>query len=66
MFRTGSALLLLILAPTAAFAQPGPPQVINPSHHDISPPLRDLPPAARHVGDLEAEPVRVIPSRRYP
>ena len=66
MFRTGSALLLLILAPTAAFAQPGPPQVINPSHHDISPPLRDLPPAARHVGDLEAEPVRVIPSRRNP
>ena len=66
MFRTGSALLLLILAPTAAFAQPGPPQVINPSHHDISPPLRDLPPAARHIGDLEAEPVRVIPSRRNP
>jgi len=66
MFRAGSALLLLVLAPAAAFAQPGPPQVINPSHHDVSPPLRDLPPAARHVGDLEAEPVRVIPSRRNP
>ena len=66
MFRTGSALLLLILAPAAALAQPGPPQVINASHRDTSLPLRDLPPAARHVGDLEAEPVRQIPSRRNP
>ncbi|MEO7273289.1 MAG: hypothetical protein ABIX28_14705 [Vicinamibacterales bacterium] len=66
MFRVGSALLLLVLAPAVAFAQPGPPQVITPSHQDVSPPLRDLPPAARHVGDLEAEPVRVIPSSRNP
>ncbi len=63
MFRAGSALLLLLLAPAVAFAQGGP-QVIRDNQHDVSPPLRDLPPAARHVGELEAEPVRVIPSRR--
>ena len=61
MFRAGSALLLLLLAPAVAFAQGGP-QVIRDNQHDVSPPLRDLPPAARHVGELEAEPVRVIPS----
>ena len=66
MLKAGSALLLLVLAPAAAFAQVGRPEVITPSHQDVSPPLRDLPPAARHAGDLEAEPVRVIPSRRNP
>ena len=58
MHRVRALLLLLLVAPVTAFAQNGPPQVIPANQRDVSPPLRTIPPAARHVGNLEAEPVR--------
>src|SRR5258705_14008503 len=66
MSRLRYLLCLLLLVPASALAQNGPPSVIPASQHDVSPPLRELPPAPRQVGALEAEPVRQIPSRRLP
>jgi hypothetical protein len=57
-------LFLLLTIPTVAFAQTGRPEIIRDSHHDVSPPLRELPPGPRRFGDLEAEPVKRIPSAR--
>jgi hypothetical protein len=58
------AVIMLLAMPAAAFAQNGRPEIIRDSHHDVSPPLRELPPGPRHFGDLEAEPVKRIPSSR--
>jgi len=58
------AIVLLLLTPTALWAQNGRPEVIVDVHHDMSPPLREMPPGPRRIGDLEAEPVRHIPSSR--
>src|SRR3954451_126898 len=58
---------LLFLATTpSAFGQSGRAEVRPSSYHDVSPPLRDLPPGPRIYGILEAEPVRRIPSARNP
>src|ERR1044071_9861993 len=62
MLRLRAAILLLTL-PATAFAQ-GRPEVIPATHHDVSPPLREMPPGPRYFGALEAEPVRHIPSAR--
>jgi hypothetical protein len=64
MLRFRFALMLLLAVPASALAQTGRPQIIPADRHDVSPPLRDLPPAPRIVGELEAEPARLIPSRR--
>jgi len=68
MFRAHSALVFVLLLglPGAAMAQGGPPQVVLATEHDLSPPLRELPPGPRHFGVLEAEPVKRIPSSRTP
>ena len=66
MRRLRYVLILLLAVPTAALAQTGRPEVIRETHHDVSPPLREMPPAPRIVGALEAEPVRRIPSSRIP
>jgi len=66
MRRLVHALTLLLILPGTALAQSGRPEVIPETHHDLSPPLREMPPAARHLGNLEAEPVRRIPSSRIP
>ena len=58
--------LLLLTLPGAALAQNGPPQVILATEHDMSPPLRELPPGPRRFGALEAEPVKRVPSSRTP
>jgi hypothetical protein len=63
MPRLRLVLLLLLTMPAAAFAQ-GRAQVIPASHHDVSPPLRDIPPGPSEHGGLEAEPARRIPSKR--
>ena len=57
-------LVLLLALPASALAQSGRADVILSTHHDVSPPLREMPPGPRHFGDLEAEPVRHIPSSR--
>jgi hypothetical protein len=64
MRRFSHVLALLLTVPAAALAQSGRPQVVINSQHDVSPPLRDMPPGPRHFGVLEAEPVRHIPSSR--
>src|SRR5262245_28085763 len=56
----------LVLMPVAASAQNGRPQVIRDDHHDTSPPLRELPPGPRRIGELEAERPKHIPSNRIP
>jgi len=68
MFRVHTALVFVLLLglPGAAMAQGGPPQVVLATEHDVSPPLRELPPGPRHFGVLEAEPVKRIPSSRTP
>jgi len=68
MFRAHTALVFVLLLglPGAAMAQGGPPQVVVATEHDVSPPLRELPPGPRHFGVLEAEPVKRIPSSRTP
>src|SRR5262249_62033388 len=66
MRRLCHALILLVSIPAAAFAQSGRPEIIRDSHHDQSPPLREMPPGPRRIGELEAEPVRRIPSNRIP
>ena len=68
MFRAHRALVFVLLLglPGAAMAQGGPPQVVLATEHDVSPPLRELPPGPRHFGVLEAEPVKRIPSSRTP
>src|SRR3954463_6251477 len=58
-------LVLLAMTPSA-FAQSGRAEVRPSSYHDVSPPLRDLPPGPRVYGILEAEPVRRVPSSRNP
>jgi hypothetical protein len=67
-FRHVLILLLTVLltVPAAAIAQSGRPEVMRETHHDMSPPLREMPPGPRRFGDLEAEPVRHIPSSRIP
>src|SRR5258705_12956829 len=50
----------------SGFAQGGRADVRPSAYHDVSPPLRDLPPGPRVYGVLEAEPVRRIPSSRNP
>jgi hypothetical protein len=57
-------LILLLALPATALAQNGRPEIIRDSFHDVSPPLRELPPGPRHFGNLEAEPVKHIPSSR--
>jgi hypothetical protein len=64
MFRARITFALLLAVPGTALAQGGPPQVIPAAQHDVSPPLRELPPGPKHIGILEAEPVRRIPSSR--
>src|SRR5471030_556183 len=64
MRRLRHVLILLLTVPTAALAQSGRPEVIRETQHDVSPPLREMPPGLRIVGALEAEPVRRIPSSR--
>jgi hypothetical protein len=59
-------LLLLGTIASPAFAQSGRSEVRPSTYHDVSPPLRDLPPGPRVYGILEAEPVRRIPSSRNP
>ena len=59
-------LLLLGTMTASAFAQSGRAEVRPSTYHDVSPPLRDLPPGLRVYGILEAEPVRRIPSSRNP
>ena len=59
-------LLLLGTVAPPAFAQSVRSEVRPSSYHDVSPPLRDLPPGPRVYGILEAEPVRRIPSSRNP
>jgi hypothetical protein len=68
MFRAHSALVFVLVLglPGAALAQGGPPQVISATQHDVSPPLRELPPGPKLSGILEAEPVRRVPSSRTP
>jgi Bacterial pre-peptidase C-terminal domain len=58
-------LLIGAIAPPA-FAQSGRAEVRTSTYHDVSPPLRELPPGIRIYGILEAEPVRRIPSSRNP
>ena len=60
-----SLLLVGAIAPPA-FAQSDRSEVRPSTYHDVSPPLRDLPPGPRVNGILEAEPVRRIPSSRNP
>src|SRR5262249_21630100 len=52
--------------PATVFAQGGQAQINRDSFHDVSPPLREMPPGPRLAGVLEAEPVRRIPSSRNP
>src|SRR5882672_223997 len=59
-------LLLLGTVAPPAFAQSERSEVRPSTYHDVSPPLRDLPPGPRVYGILEAEPVRRIPSSRNP
>jgi hypothetical protein len=59
-------LIVLLALPATALAQGGRPEIIIDTHHDVSPPLREMPPGPRHFGVLEAEPVRHIPSARVP
>jgi len=66
MRRLRHAVILLLALPAAVLAQSGRAQVNRDSYHDVSPPLRDLPPGPRLAGILEAEPVRRIPSSRIP
>ena len=66
MFRLRHALIMLLALPATVFAQSGRAQVNRDSYHDVSPPLREMLPGPRHVGVLEAEPVRRIPSSRIP
>ena len=66
MFRLRHAMILVLALPATAFAQSGRAQVNRDSYHDVSPPLREMPPGPRVVGVLEAEPVRRIPSPRMP
>src|SRR5438105_4843027 len=56
----------LYLPVPARDCQSGRPQVNRDSYHDVSPPLREMPPGPHVVGILEAEPVRRIPSSRIP
>lgn len=65
LLRVRLALLLLLGLPVAALAQ-GQAQVIPATHHDVSPPLRDIPPGPHDFGGREAEPARRIPSSRIP
>ena len=67
--RVWLALLPLLLVGAIArpaFAQSERSEVRPSTYHDVSPPLRDLPPGPRVYGILEAEPVRRIPSSRNP
>jgi hypothetical protein len=66
MRRLRHAVILLLALPATVLAQSGRAQVNRDSYHDVSPPLRDLPPGPRLAGILEAEPVRRIPSSRIP
>ena len=66
MLRLRYAAILLLALPATVLAQSGRAQVNRDSYHDVSPPLRDMPPGPRLAGILEAEPVRRIPSSRNP
>ena len=71
MLRCRHRVVLFPLMLIAAIAAPAfgqnPRAEIRPStNHDVSPPLRDLPPGPRVYGILEAEPVRRVPSSRNP
>jgi hypothetical protein len=66
MRRLRHAVILLLALPATVLAQSGRPQVNRDSYHDVSPPLREMPPGPRLAGILEAEPVRRIPSSRNP
>jgi pre-peptidase len=61
-----AALLVMGVVATPVSAQNERPEVRPSAYHDVSPPLRDLPPGPRIYGILEAEPVRRIPSSRIP
>src|ERR671938_235805 len=66
MLRIRYAVILLLALPATALAQSGRAQVNRDSYHDVSPPLREIPPVPHVIGALEAEPVRRIPSPRIP
>src|SRR5262249_32692058 len=66
MLRLRHAVILLLAVPATVLAQGRPAQVNRDFYHDVSPPLRELPPGPRLGGVLEAEPVRRIPSTRIP
>jgi pre-peptidase len=66
MFRLRYAMILVLALPATVLAQSGRPQVTRDSYHDVSPPLREMPPVPHIIGALEAEPVRRIPSSRIP
>jgi hypothetical protein len=61
MLRLRHALILLMALPATALAQNSQVRVNRDSFHDVSLPLRELPPGPRLAGILEAEPVRRIP-----
>src|SRR5262245_22440429 len=66
MLRLRDAVILLLALPATVLAQSSQAQVNRDSYHDVSPPLREMPPGPHIVGVLEAEPVRRIPSTRIP
>jgi hypothetical protein len=66
MVRVRLTVGLLLLAPSLALAQSQRAIEVRASHHDVSPPLRDMPPIPWRLGEFEAEPVKPIPSRRQP
>ena len=66
MVRVRTVVALLLFAPSVALAQSQRAIEVRAIHHDVSPPLRDMPPIPWRLGEFEAEPARAIPSRRQP
>jgi len=66
MVRVRTIVALLLFAPSVALAQSQRAIEVRAIHHDVSPPLRDMPPIPWRLGEFEAEPARPIPSRRQP
>jgi hypothetical protein len=66
MVRVRLAVGLLLVSPSLALAQSQRAIEVRASHHDVSPPLRDMPPIPWRLGEFEAEPAKPIPSRRQP
>src|SRR3954471_13021029 len=66
MVRVRTVAALLLFAPSVALAQSQRAIEVRAIHHDVSPPLRDMPPIPWRLGEFEAEPAKPIPSRRQP